>query len=635
LNSFSVGAIDANTCGNPVADFSSRGPSRCDSLTIKPELCAPGVRVKSTYLEGSYRLMSGTSMAAPFVSGAVAILREHNPEATVEEIKQALINSSSDLGPEGEDNSYGWGLLNIKKALELLPAPSCPSVYLDSFYLEPENYPSSTDTASLYLSLGNWGVNVEDVTVSLFSSDSLIEINKNLSFFGDIDSGATIINLTDPFLISYASDIPENYVANFTLNIFGDDPFYSKEIGFSIRVNNNAYISVGDHNMGNFEFTISNFGQYGLGSWSFNPMGGKGFKYPKDGNDNLYEGALILARGLNQVSDGARDLTGSESDYDFKPITEQNLQIITPGEVSDQDGIAIFSDSSASNPIGVKIAQKSFCWADPGNDDYLIIEYSLENISSLTIDHLYIGLFFDWDIPLSSPDNNRAGVDHSLNLVYQYDLKESTFLGIALLTDSARSIQPIDNSLWIYNGFTEEEKYKFLSGEYNFFPDTTARDWSQIISAGPFDIPIDQNVKVAFVIAGGRSLEELITNISKSKIKYNQSVTDVEEDYLTNLSVDFCLGQNYPNPFNLSTSIPFTVNSKRKTENSPVRTTLTIYNILGQKVKTLLDEKKKPGKYEVIWDGRDESGKKVASGIYFYRIKAADFTEVRKMVLLK
>ncbi|MGB2697867.1 MAG: T9SS type A sorting domain-containing protein [Candidatus Zixiibacteriota bacterium] len=101
------------------------------------------------------------------------------------------------------------------------------------------------------------------------------------------------------------------------------------------------------------------------------------------------------------------------------------------------------------------------------------------------------------------------------------------------------------------------------------------------------------------------------------------------------MPADFSLKQNYPNPFNAGTTIPFTVYSKLEMENSPIHTTLAIYNILGQKVKTLVDETKLPGEYEVRWYGKDEKGNFVASGIYLYQLKAADFHESRKLILLR
>jgi hypothetical protein len=95
----------------------------------------------------------------------------------------------------------------------------------------------------------------------------------------------------------------------------------------------------------------------------------------------------------------------------------------------------------------------------------------------------------------------------------------------------------------------------------------------------------------------------------------------------------FELSQNYPNPFNPTTAIRFKVQcSKFKV---PSRTTLKIYNILGETVKTLVDELKSEGSYTVTWDGKDEKGEEVASGIYLYRLKVGEYSEVRKMVLLR
>jgi subtilisin family serine protease len=121
FNSFAVGAIDANDSTYRVASFSSRGPSGCDHATIKPEITAPGVMIRSAARDGGYVSLSGTSMAAPHVAGAVAILRQYNPHSTPGEVKMALMNSAFDLGQTGEDNNYGWGVVDIMRALQLMP----------------------------------------------------------------------------------------------------------------------------------------------------------------------------------------------------------------------------------------------------------------------------------------------------------------------------------------------------------------------------------------------------------------------------------------------------------------------------------------------------------------------------------
>jgi len=89
------------------------------------------------------------------------------------------------------------------------------------------------------------------------------------------------------------------------------------------------------------------------------------------------------------------------------------------------------------------------------------------------------------------------------------------------------------------------------------------------------------------------------------------------------------LAQNYPNPFNPTTAIQFTVR-----ERTPVR--LNVYNVAGQRVRTLLDEMRAPDVVHTVeWDGRNNAGQAVASGVYFYRLVTTEFTQTRKMVLLK
>ncbi len=121
-------------------------------------------------------------------------------------------------------------------------------------------------------------------------------------------------------------------------------------------------------------------------------------------------------------------------------------------------------------------------------------------------------------------------------------------------------------------------------------------------------------------------------DIFANTIKYRQ--TSVQEEEVTR-PVAFDLGQNYPNPFNPTTSIPFAVHGSQFMVHGPIPTALTIYNLKGEKVRTLLNDARIPGNYKVIWDGKDEAGKKVASGVYFYRLKVGDNSISKRMVLLK
>ncbi len=113
-------------------------------------------------------------------------------------------------------------------------------------------------------------------------------------------------------------------------------------------------------------------------------------------------------------------------------------------------------------------------------------------------------------------------------------------------------------------------------------------------------------------------------------LNYLDVVLGIEEpDEAGPLPSEFTLAQNYPNPFNPSTTIEYTVPRTAKVE-------LTIYNALGQKVRTLASGLHAPGLHRVVWDGRNEFGRNVTSGVYFYRLNAGgQTTGIKKLVLLK
>jgi flagellar hook assembly protein FlgD len=98
--------------------------------------------------------------------------------------------------------------------------------------------------------------------------------------------------------------------------------------------------------------------------------------------------------------------------------------------------------------------------------------------------------------------------------------------------------------------------------------------------------------------------------------------------------VAFALDQNYPNPFNPSTTIQFAIPKQASI-------TLRVYNILGQEVATLVDESKPAGYYEMVWNGHNQSGNVISSGVYFYRFEAKPvdggdtFASLKKMLMLK
>ncbi|HEX9973247.1 MAG TPA: FlgD immunoglobulin-like domain containing protein, partial [bacterium] len=104
-------------------------------------------------------------------------------------------------------------------------------------------------------------------------------------------------------------------------------------------------------------------------------------------------------------------------------------------------------------------------------------------------------------------------------------------------------------------------------------------------------------------------------------------ITDIQTDSKIE-PAGFTLYDNYPNPFNLSTTIAFQLSQ-------PAKVLLAIYDLQGREIRTLLQETKTAGHYSVNWDGRDEAGNCVASGMYFYKLWTNQFSIMKKCLLVK
>jgi thermitase len=93
------------------------------------DLCAPGVSILSTLINGTYAYGSGTSFAAPFVAGVAALLLSKHPNLTPQEVAETLYNQAEDLGESGWDEYYGWGLVNAYLTVTQPPIPEFPNMF--------------------------------------------------------------------------------------------------------------------------------------------------------------------------------------------------------------------------------------------------------------------------------------------------------------------------------------------------------------------------------------------------------------------------------------------------------------------------------------------------------------------------
>jgi len=622
LDCFAVGnvmIVDPVTV--EIAETSSRGPSDCNGA-IKPNVSAPGAFVRSCWPNDGYTVSySGTSLAAPHVSGLVALLRQKNPNATVDEIKLAILNSAQDFGYSLPDNTYGWGVIDCMAALNALPAAAEPSVRVFSFDRDPAG-PGATISGTMVLQ--NLGTAVSSVSAAVTDSDPALTVLQGNAYFGSIGQNDTV-RTGDAFTFVVADTVTEGRVLTADLTISGSGGYtVEAQLRFPIEpVSERSWVT---HDAGRIEFTISNYGTYGMGedSW-FNP-GGRGFRF--DGGDNyLYECGLMISTAPNQVSDGVRNISG-EPDGDFRVLPGGNISIIEPGPYAFQQTYCRFDDSRAETPVGVEIEQFTYAENTAPDDDFVVMQYLITNTSGATLEDLVVGLYLDWDATYWN--NNAGGYDWEGGIAwtaYNDGVDLSDYRGVKILDGPSYGVHSATSALITFDGdgFTEDEKYWAMRSE--FATDSTytlsQTDINQTVSAGPLMLGVGETDTIAFAFVAADYLSGLRTAAENAVSAYGGMIpTDVPGSSNGRLPERFILHQNYPNPFNPTTTISFDLARAGDYR-------LTIYNVIGQRVNEIAGSAS-AGTVTLEWDAR-----KMASGLYLYKLTTDDYSATRKMLLLK
>ena len=154
-------------------------------------------------------------------------------------------------------------------------------------------------------------------------------------------------------------------------------------------------------------------------------------------------------------------------------------------------------------------------------------------------------------------------------------------------------------------------------------PAVTSFDWTQYF----IDVQVPNDPEAIAMSVRLHAYSRFTGTVYWDDLKVEKStiITDVED---ATIPVEFSVSQNYPNPFNPSTTIRYAIPQQSFV-------VIKVYDIIGREVKTLVNTEKSPGIYNVQWNGDNNFGSKVATGIYIYRVIAGNFTQVKKMILLK
>ncbi len=398
----------------------------------------------------------------------------------------------------------------------------------------------------------------------------------------------------------------------------------------SIEVGINSLTEYATHNVGEVALTVTNQGI--LGFTDDSGATGSGFVY--GGENMLFIGSPWLGNSPTYVAN--REYS-AEPDQDWVVSSDPEGYLLFGDTLySDQDGFAIFDDSGHPSPRGILVEQRSWAFMvrDPAIAEQrgIILFYSMD-VPTPANEHF--GLFMDFDMGTAAQNEGEV---NELEGYASMWFDTGPYAGVSLIDPIVPvNMSMVHNPTYVYPlaYMTDEDKYLFLSGgdpAHTVLTTDAPDDWSVIVSATPPVIPPPAgratNMQAVFGIAVGDTPEELSANLAALKTFY-------QELYSPDTGID---GLEFPHESRLAGAMPNPCadgTSIRYSLATPGRVELRIYDVSGRLVRTLVDDEREAGWHFVPWDGRDSSGKDVASGVYFVMLHAGGETSRDKVVVVR
>ncbi|HEX9750485.1 MAG TPA: S8 family serine peptidase [candidate division Zixibacteria bacterium] len=623
-SSFSVGACSEADGVFDIPSFSSRGPSACDAVSIKPEIVAPGVNIRSSYKDNSYRTITGTSMAAPHVAAAVALLRQYNPDLTPEEIKLALLSTAQDIGAAGEDNSSGRGLIDLEAALAAVRPPASPSIVIAGIIADAsaDAIFAPGETGDLVFSIKATGAGAFAVTATLTSLSSCATVSGDAIQLGQLQQGVVFDNSSSPFVVSLDNEARIGDSVLFELRLNGDPGNWQQldTIGFICGLPEGAILV--DAEQSDAKLTISNFGQIGLGPGSILDAGGVGWRSPGEIGNILYEGSLYFGTP-NGAPVGCTRGTDAVPEFGFAPVSPPG------GSASGSNDALTFTDERAQTPVGVSVSQRLLSSVTESSYSFSILSWAVSTRDGLPIDNLGMAWVFDVDLPGAGHGHELVSFDAAADLLSFASDPDGSVIGIAALGFTPAAVRYFENGNGYKRGLTQTDKNSAFESGLDPSPQSAA-DYMAIVSTPSVDLNGNSTVTVALALITAND-HNALRDASVHAYREWALILGITGGGGTLHPDDFRLSQNYPNPFNAATNIPFTLSG-----DGIRRVRLDVYNVLGQHVRTLVDGVLPTGPQNVTWDGSGDSGQLLSSGVYLTRlIVDGAAAQTRQMVLLK
>jgi hypothetical protein len=379
-----------------------------------------------------------------------------------------------------------------------------------------------------------------------------------------------------------------------------------------------------DHDNNDMILSVTSLGSIGtLGPY----LEGSGLKYPRNApNGDIYFTSFACGNGPDYVVDRWYGHPSSNPQADWRVV--DTLHAVAPPRAGGQEYQTVIDDSAHATPKGLTVTQWSASVADPGLRDFVVITYDLKNQGTQPIDSVYAGVLSDFDI--NNKTSNSVHSDTLRRLTYMtYQDSNEYSAGIKLLSPlAAANLSAIDNNVYVNPSamMTEAVKDSFLRGAISLPNSNGSRNWSCVVSAGPFDLEVGARAFVAFAFVGGNTQPEMLEHADSAQSWFDRSVA-VNQPVNAGDIMQVAL-QASPSPIRDRAQLSFALPQAG-------RALVEVLDVEGRVVKVLARGEFGRGMHMLGWDGRDEAGRKVASGIYVYRLATAAGTVNRKAVVLR
>ncbi len=618
---------------------SSRGPAKWDDVEpwndwpydpgpglIKPDVSAPGVNVNSTVIGGGYSgdTWSGTSMSCPHAAGVAALMLQKNPSLSPAGVDSLMELNAIDLGVVGKDNMFGAGRLDAFLIVSAVPADQQPDLTWTSVLPDPAGDsiidPGRSNDMAFELRNASQVVAAVGVTASLaVVANPWVTVADPDGSFGDIPIGGQADNTGGVFSLAVAADAPQGYEFTMLLTVRAASGYEQTfDIAWSVGLPDWR-----THDLGGIYLTITDQGSIGYLSQDQVEGAGLGLQ---DNGSNLFIGSFWAGTDVDYICNRDYDGLGSETHEWVVSDIDPNGRVRDLGALdSDQTFAAVFTDGGHASPKPLLVEQTTMAFGLPENDQFVILQYELTNNGPEPLPELFNGVFCDFDIGDSGA--NLGGTDSSRNLSYLYE-DGGTYVGMALLgeADSAQNVTVINNPFYVYptSAIEDGNKMRMLRGLISDPVGPTPDDWSALTSSVvSLDADGGQAI-VAYALVIGEGLAAIQAAVDAANAAYD-TTTPIDPDKPVKV---FRLAQNAPNPFNPETEIKYIVPVEGQVD-------LAVYNLHGARVRTLVNEIMPAGEQSVLWDGRNEAGNRVPSGMYFYKYVSGGQSVAKKMTLIK